>query len=104
MTGAFDYVMIYCRIFYLENIEKWNVDDAKAKYYIMIMSTVSDEVMVNATVSGAAKELRDSIAKMYGVAGEEHVYQLYIYFNLMQCHMNGGTASEHVAKLKGILQ
>ena len=28
----------------LENMEKWNVDEAKAKYYIM--SSVSDEVMV----------------------------------------------------------
>ena len=84
----------------LENMEKWNVDEAKAKYYIM--STINDEVMVNARVSSTAKDLWDSIAKTYGVAGEERVYQLY--FNLMQCRMNGGTASEHVAKLKGILQ
>jgi hypothetical protein len=84
----------------LENMEKWNVDEAKAKYYIM--STISDEVMINPNASGTAKELWDSIAKTYGVAGEERVYQLY--FNLMQCRMNGGTASEHVAKLKGILQ
>src|ERR1700683_4156829 len=59
----------------LEIMEKWNVDEAKAKYYIM--NTVSDEVMVNARVSGTAKDLWDSIAKTYGVSGEERVYQLY---------------------------
>ena len=83
-----------------KELAKWDKDNDRAMFYIM--SSISDEVLMNSTAS-SAKELWDSIASAYGVAKEEKVY--HIYHCIITTKMaSSDNASEHVAKFKIMFQ
>jgi len=82
-----------------EESVKWDKDNDRAMFYIM--SSISDEVLMNSDAS-SAKQLWDSIASAYGVAKEEKVY--HIYHRIITTKMaTSDNASEHVAKFKTML-
>jgi len=83
-----------------EELAKWGKDNDRAMFYIM--SSISDEVLMNSNTS-SAKELWDSIASAYGLAKEEKVY--HIYHRIITTKMaSSDNASEHVAKFKTMFQ
>ena len=83
-----------------EELAKWDKDNDRAMFYIM--SSISDEVLMNSNMS-SAKQLWDSIASAYGVAKEEKVY--HIYHRIITTKMaSSDNASEHVAKFKTMFQ